>query len=510
MGYDFIGRNKGSMTDDMPLRRKLYWFLALITLFRLIVASSFELSTDEGYYWLWSNHLDLSYYDHPPMIAYVLALATYFSDAEIFIRLAPIVGSVVTSLLLYEMARDLYNDESAGFNAVLMANVTLIFSAGALIATPDTPLVPFYTAAMMLTFKAVRSEPGSWDGYTLWTAAGAAAGGALLSKYTAFFFFPCALLYLLLSVRGRMWLKRAEPYLASAFSFIVFMPVIVWNSRHDWVSLSFQAKHGLAEIGGNAFDRFLEFAGLQIALYSFGIFFFLIAAGVAVSKSSYMEVHPKTRETALFLFSFSIPIIGFFVLNSFRARVEGNWPILGFIPLFLQAGSMASGWYSSRRYRIPFRASLGVALLVWIVLHVQLTDPIIPHPKRFEISRRIYGWKLLGAKIDEAKKRGDVSFIISNRHQIATLMTYYTKPHMRAYLIGANNDRFTFLPPPDSMKGKNAVYLTENGRDMIKAIAPLFDRVEKLRQVDIVRKGELIRSFTLYLCYNYRGGLDSL
>ena len=498
------------MADDVPIRQRLYWFLALITLFRLIVASSFELSLDEGYYWLWSKNLDLSYYDHPPMVAYVLALATYFSDAEIFIRLAPILASVVISLLLFEMASDLYNDERAGLNAVLMVNVTLIFSAGALIATPDTPLVPFYTAAMMLTFKAVRSEPGSWDGITLWTTAGAAIGGALLSKYTAFFFFPCALLYLLLSRRGRMWLKRPEPYLASLLSLVVFAPVIVWNSRHDWVSLAFQAKHGLADIGGNSLSLFTEFAAFQIVLYSIGIFFFLLAAGAAVSISSYMEVHPRARETALFLFSFSIPVIGFFFLNSFRARVEGNWPILGFIPLFLQAGRMSAYWYSSSRFKIIFRASLAIALLIWTLLHVQLTDPIIPHPQRLEISRRVYGWRLLGAKIDEAKKRSDVSFVISNRHQIGTLMTYYTKPHMRAYLLGANNDRLTFMPPVDSMKGKNAIYLTEMGRDMIKEITPLFDKVVALEKVDIVRKGELIRSFKLYLCYNYRGGLDRL
>jgi undecaprenyl-diphosphatase len=492
----------------MPTRQKLYWFLALLTLFRLTVAASFELSLDEGYYWLWSKNLELSYYDHPPMIAYVLALTTLFSDAEIFIRLAPAVSAVVTSLLLYSLAGKLFGDERAGLNAVLIANVTLIFSAGALIATPDTPLIPFYTAAMLLMFRAVGCRPGSGNSYALWTAAGAAVGGAMLSKYTAFFFFPCAFLYLLLSVRHRLWLKRPEPYIAAVVSLTVFWPVIEWNSRHGWVSLAFQAKHGLADIGGGAVDRFLEFAGLQAALYSVGLFFFLVAAGVAVARSSYKEVHPKVRDTALFLFSFSVPILLFFVLNSFRARVEGNWPILGFIPLFLQAGRMAETWYASPAIKIPFRASLALALILWAALHIQITDPVIPHPRRYEISRRVYGWRLLGGKIDEARKRGGVSFIISNRHQIATLMTYYTTPNMRAYLIGANNNRFTFLPPPDSMAGKNAIYLTEKGRDMIKTIAPLFDRVEKLRQVDIVRKGELIRSFTLYLCYNYHGGLD--
>ena len=29
-----------------------------------------QLHFDETYYWVWSKNLQLSYYDHPPMIAY--------------------------------------------------------------------------------------------------------------------------------------------------------------------------------------------------------------------------------------------------------------------------------------------------------------------------------------------------------------------------------------------------------------------------------------------------------
>ena len=46
-------------------------FLVAINLFKLVAAPFFPLIGDEAYYWLWWQHLDLSYVDHPPMIAYV-------------------------------------------------------------------------------------------------------------------------------------------------------------------------------------------------------------------------------------------------------------------------------------------------------------------------------------------------------------------------------------------------------------------------------------------------------
>ena len=37
---------------------------------------STPLSFDEAYYWLWSKHLACGYYDHPPMIAFVIRAGT--------------------------------------------------------------------------------------------------------------------------------------------------------------------------------------------------------------------------------------------------------------------------------------------------------------------------------------------------------------------------------------------------------------------------------------------------
>lgn len=496
----------------MPIEKKMFWFLAVITVLRLAVAGSFELSLDEGYYWLWSKHLDIGYYDHPPMVAYVLALATIFSDSEIFVRLPAVAGALVSSLIIYKLAADLFEDKTAGFNAALIANATLIFSAGALITTTDAPLVPFYISAMALFYSAAKQNPGECGSYAKWMAVGALAGCALLSKYTAAFFFPCAFLFLLLSARGRAWLKKPQPYIATAVAFLVFTPVIFWNARRDYASLAFQAKHGLASIGNSPIELFAEFTGFQIVLYSIGIFFFLVAAGVTILKNSFKTgAEARFREASLFLFSFSIPVLAFFILNSFRTRMEGNWPILGFIPLIVQAGGMASSWNQRPFTRYLFRGSVAIAVLMLAFLHLQIIDPVIPHPQRYEISRRIYGWKILGEKIDRAREENGAAFLISNRFQIATLLTYYTSPHIKAYLPGkANERRFYFLPHPDGYTGKDGLYITETKRDDAAKIAPLFERMEKIETINITRKGELIRQFELYLCYNYHGGLEGV
>lgn len=491
--------------------KKLLLFIGAISLFRLFVSANFELSIDEGYYWQWSDYLSLSYYDHPPMVALMIAFTTIFSDAEIFIRLGAVAGVAVTSILLYRLAEELYGDGEAGLNAAILANITLILSVGALVATPDAPLIPFYTAALLLFFRSVKPGPGAGSSYLLWVATGVAIGCAMLSKYTAVFFFPCGVLYFAMSKKNRGWLLKPHPYVTALTAFAVFSPVLVWNSQNGWISFAKQAGHGLSASGDNAIALFAEFIGLQIILYSIGIFFCLAVAQYALLKGVFSKNrNSKTWESALFLFSFSAPILLFFVINSFRTQVEGNWPVLGFIPLFVQAGFMIPKWESGPRSRMAFRFSVGLAALLFLFLHIQLVNPVIPHPQRYEISRRVFGWELLGTRIDEARKKVPATFLISNRHQVGALMTYYTTPHLTSYLLGSNNRRLNFLQPVDNNIGKDALYLTQIDRDHIENISVLFDRTEKVDTIEIVRKGELIRRFVLYRCYNYHGGLEKI
>ena len=74
--------------DHLLTRRGAILFVGILALWRLYLSSQLQLHPDEAYYWLWSHRLDLSYFDHPPMVAYFIWLTTRFSETELWVRLS--------------------------------------------------------------------------------------------------------------------------------------------------------------------------------------------------------------------------------------------------------------------------------------------------------------------------------------------------------------------------------------------------------------------------------------
>ncbi len=84
------------MTSD-PAKRAA-WIVGALVLLRLIVAACTPLAFDEAYYWTWSKHLAGGYYDHPPMVAYVIRLGTLIAgDTQIGVRLVSILLAIPMS-----------------------------------------------------------------------------------------------------------------------------------------------------------------------------------------------------------------------------------------------------------------------------------------------------------------------------------------------------------------------------------------------------------------------------
>ena len=55
-----------------PMFAMILWTLAA----RCVVSALRQLAPDEAYYWVWSRHLALSYFDHGPMVAWLIRLGT--------------------------------------------------------------------------------------------------------------------------------------------------------------------------------------------------------------------------------------------------------------------------------------------------------------------------------------------------------------------------------------------------------------------------------------------------
>src|SRR5471032_1081417 len=218
-------------SETRLVRNTALTILALVAL-RLAAAAWTPLTFDEAYYWMWSKHLAGGYYDHPPGVALVIRLGTLIAgDTQLGVRLVSILLALPMSWAVYRTAAILFGGQRVAATATILLNVTLMAAVGTLIVTPDAPLLVASSFVLFYLAKVLETGRGVW-----WLAVGAAVGTALLSKYTALFFGPAILIWLVSVPRLRRWLISLWPYLGGIIALAIFAPVILWNADHHWVS----------------------------------------------------------------------------------------------------------------------------------------------------------------------------------------------------------------------------------------------------------------------------------
>src|SRR5438105_5921253 len=316
--------------NDLRLvRNTAVTILALVAL-RLGAAAWTPLTFDEAYYWMWSKHLAGGYYDHPPGVAAVIRLGTMIAgDTELGVRLVSILLALPMSWAVYRTATILFGGVRVAATATILLNVTLMAAVGTLIVTPDAPLLVAASFVLFFLSKVLQTGRGAW-----WLAVGAAVGAALLSKYTALFFGPAILIWLLIVPKLRRWLVSPWPYLGGLVALAIFSPVILWNADHHWVSFIKQIGRARIEDFRPAFIGELIPTQIAFATPLAGI---LGAMGLhALFWRNAGALAARALVNAMFW-----TITLYFVWHSLHARVEANWfaPIY---PAFAIAAAVAA------------------------------------------------------------------------------------------------------------------------------------------------------------------------
>ena len=183
---------------------------------------------------MWSRALAPGYLDHPPMVALWIAAGTALAgDGALGVRLLGAARGGAGRLLLVQAGEDLLPGRQAGVWAAALLNATLLFGVGAVTMTPDTPLLLFWTASVWALARLHATGTGGW-----WLVAGAAAGLALDSKYTAILLAPACAGAGLPAMRLACAVGR--PGAAGCSRIALFAPVLWWNAAHGWVSFAKQ------------------------------------------------------------------------------------------------------------------------------------------------------------------------------------------------------------------------------------------------------------------------------
>jgi 4-amino-4-deoxy-L-arabinose transferase-like glycosyltransferase len=357
-----------------------------------------------------------------------------------------------------------------------------------MIATPDAPLLAA-TAAMLLALDhAVVEEPGSARSLGWWLAAGAALGVALLSKYSAVLLSVGVLVALLTSAPLRRHLVTPAPYLAIAVALVVFLPVILWNAGHEWVSFRFQLAHGLSAHGGSPLTREASLLGAQAALVSPVLFVLLVVvAARAMGRSAPREHLLAIVAGTVFLF---------FCVSALRQPAEVNWQAPAYVPavVLLAAHRGSRVWL---RW-LAAGCALGGAMVV--LIYLQSVSPFLPIAARDDPTARGSGWRELATRTAAVAaavptSSGGAIWLAGNRYQVASELAFHVPTHPRTFSlnIGSRANQYDFWPSfrQRARAGDHLVLVLDGDADddpVIATLRPDFASVRAAETV-VLRRG---------------------
>lgn len=480
VGRRMVGIAQGGDPVNSPDTRvrSIMVFLALLYVFRLILNGFLPLAPDEAHYWYWSQNLQLGYFDHPPMVAWVMAPFTWLGgDTEFFVRIGGLLCMVAGQWLLFLAVRRLCgNGSQVAWEVLFVLNLTLLFAAGALVQTPDSPLILCWMLALYAGSRVVTGGRAGW-----WYLVGAALGFGLLSKYTMILLVPCVFGFLLFSRRHRHWLLRKEPYLALLLGLVLFAPVIVWNWQHDWISFRFQMAHGFAADEKPVIFRLAEYVGSQMGVITPLLFAAFAYYGLWGAWKGLRE----NIDEYLYLAMMSWPILLFFGASTVKGGVAAaNWPAPAY------AAGLALMWlvyrrhFSGRRGHRWFMASaIGLALLMHAAVYLHVVTPVYPLGPKQDVTKQFRGWVELGETINayiDAHPSDAGYFLVADRNiTSAAEAVFYTGRGM----VGIDfftPEQFTFIDV-EKLRGKDAIILlNQHSDEQVARVAIHFEAVEEI------------------------------
>jgi 4-amino-4-deoxy-L-arabinose transferase-like glycosyltransferase len=469
----------------------------LLVLFRFAFTGVMGIMPQDAYYDFYAQHLDLSYYDHPPMIAYILRLFTTVFGKKVFVlKLADTLVTSTTAIAFFYLAKKFLSVHKAWVATALLLS-TFMVSILCLISTPDVPLMLCWTISLNFLHEAIWKRKN-----VNWIWAGVFTGLCFDSKYTAVF--------LVIGIMGFMIISR--PYRKQLFSrwfflylfcfALTILPVIIWNVRNGFASFKFQSEGRVQE--GVQFDPtgFFGVAGHQSAILLPILFVSLIYFIYRICRK-YGFRFARIPAELLFLLCFFIPLfIGFFAISTVY-WVKLNWMMPAYI-----TGIIWIARYWNKKW-------LSYQLIFSVILHFVLAIEVIFYVVPIRSDDTWFGWPAFSEKVASIRNQYPDAFIFSSDDYKTSAMLNFFLDEMvySKNVIGERALQFDFIGTDLSrLNGKDAIFIDSNPRftDLKNEnlfIPPFyylyFDRIIPLEPILIEKNRRVERKFSVFLCKNY-------
>lgn len=286
-------------------KKNLYVFLGLSFAVKLLLSYIVPVFADETYYYIWSLHPQLSYFDHPPMVSWFIYLSHLFLPAgnPLALRFSFVLASLLISLIWLKILEHKNFSLQSIYIFLSLYFLNPLLGIGAIVATPDTPLVLFWSLSYLCFIKVVDEKKLIWS-----ILLGISLGLGFCSKYHIVLLVLSGLIYLIYS-KKILTIRPFGVLLTLVFGALFCSPVLIWNAQNQWSSFLFQINHGFGE------DPF-EWSW---------VINYVFTQALLLGPFVLMSLFKKSQDSREQVFSLSQ--LFFFLTSAFKSVVEGNWPI---------------------------------------------------------------------------------------------------------------------------------------------------------------------------------------
>jgi hypothetical protein len=530
--------------EDLKYRNRALLLVILVTVYHLIIIGAVGPGDNESYYWTWSKHLDWSYFDHPPAVAWMIALTTAMGgDSSFFLRIGTVILFAVSCFFIYHLALEITGSRKTAYFSLLLTNIVPLYFLVGILTVPDAPLTVFWLFYLLLLYRVIRGVRRRH-----WVLMGVVLGLALLSKYFAVLLVPNTLLFLGSDAKLRRYLKTPFPYLTFVLSGIVASPILFWNLRENWASFVFHlsSRHEGGFVWSNIWNLF---AG-QMGVVTPFLFILLLVTLFIYIKRIFEPGRRDVRDR--FIVMMSAPtLLFFYIVICLTSEAEPHWPGLGYLPLLIGASWLFTEYQEKKAHhqsqnrkrrrwtvllsrgrifrpstvKIMVAVSLVIPILVLLAMNIQLFFPIYRpafskvdlesdltgwEVTRYDPTNDLFGWKEVAERVTEIvremSEKGSAPFVFSSHYNPASQLSFALKDPNNVYCLSAGIDQFDFWQDTKNLAGRNAIYVTTTRFYSPPSQRFFFDSIEGPEKVETFRAGHYkVRETYIYRCYDFKG-----
>jgi len=281
---------------------------------KLFLSYFFPLTGDEAYFITTSKNFDFGYYEHPPMIWWLLYFFSFFGRYTFhffYYRLFSIFTTTLIGISIFNLVKDFDNGKAYLISSLFLLSPLHIFN---FFITNDIPLMLFTFLSAFYFYFGIKNEKRIY-----FFISGIFAGLSFLSKYFSCLYFLVLLIYIIYKKEKKL-LRNFVIFIISAFPFIFIN--LYWNYTHCWINFLFNL----------IYRKKMEFFKIKnIILFFLSILFLITPYFFKILVESKFFLKKKFKNFIDFFYLIFLIPLSFFFLLSFLRRVGLHWYI-SFLP----------------------------------------------------------------------------------------------------------------------------------------------------------------------------------